>query len=199
MVSIKTIPALIIMTFLCLPIAGCGDSNDKEAPSRIETLENEVADLTGKLDETQRKIEMIENQYQQLASRYANLGEWADHMVTGFGTGIWYIQDTVYPVFVKSMKTDRVEDIIEELNLRFKEDRLPEVLYLDQEGSTVVVGVSDDAQLTRKMGSFGAMSYMNAVVFSLASLKSVTCVQFKFEEGDHASPGTYCRRLAFRE
>jgi hypothetical protein len=53
--------------------------------------------------------------------------------------------------------------------------------------------VDDAAKLTRRMGSFGARSYIRSTLYSLTSLPGVDCVHFHFQEGDHASPGRYCR------
>lgn len=47
--------------------------------------------------------------------------------------------------------------------------------------------------LGEQMGSNGALSYMTAVAYSLVSVKGIDCVFFDIGEGEHASPGKYCK------
>jgi hypothetical protein len=43
------------------------------------------------------------------------------------------------------------------------------------------------------MGSHGATSYINTVIYSITSIKDIDCIWFDFVKGDHAVPGEYCR------
>lgn len=197
MMNIRKI--LFALCCICLSgmLVGCQDTDRKpdEASLKIQSLEEEISTLNSKLQHVNQELEVLGAENQRLNDRYSELGEWANRMVSRFGPGIWYVNDLTYPFFIKPMKSGGIPELIDELNQRFKKAKLPEVIYLGQENHTVLVGVSDDNLLTRKLGSFGATSYMNAVVFTLASVEDVTCVQFKFEEGDHAVPGTYCRNF----
>ncbi|MBU1172511.1 MAG: hypothetical protein KKD44_23380 [Proteobacteria bacterium] len=200
MMNSQKILFVIICFCLWFILAGCGKQKTEEiypmpdeSLSKIKTLENEVETLSSKLKKVNQELQVLGAENERLSGRYSELGEWADRTVSRFGPGIWYMGDLTYPFFIKPVKSGNLTEIINELNQRFRKDKLPEVIFLEKEKNTVIVGVSDDDQLSRKMGSFGATSYMNAVVFSLASPEDVSCVTFKFEEGDHAVPGTYCR------
>jgi hypothetical protein len=43
------------------------------------------------------------------------------------------------------------------------------------------------------MGTTGATAYIEAVTYTLTSLKNIHYVEFDFKEGDHAIPGRYSR------
>lgn len=186
---------MFVLVWACLFIglSGCSRQASKEADIKINALKQKVAELSSQVETLTRDLETLAAENERLSGNYNELGEWADRTVFKYGKGVWYMEDLKYPFFAESMKKASLKDLIDHLNQRFARDKLPEVIYLDKNESTVIVGVSDDNQLARQMGSFGAASYMNTVVFSLASLDDVTCVTFKFEEGDHAVPGTYCR------
>ena len=86
-----------------------------------------------------------------------------------------------------------VEEIIEELNLKFQQDGLPLIKLLKTNENIAYVRIDNAAVLTQQMGTHGSISYMNAVMYSLASIDTIDCVMFDFKEGDHAIPGKYCR------
>lgn len=65
--------------------------------------------------------------------------------------------------------------------------------YQKTAGDTVFVTIPDSEYLTQRMGSTGPASYMTLVVYSLTELPGIHRVNFKFEEGDHATPGIYTR------
>ena len=71
----------------------------------------------------------------------------------------------------------------------------PEVqaVYQKTAGDTIFITIPDSEYLTQRMGSSGPASYMTLVVYSLTELPGIHRVNFKFEEGDHATPGTYTR------
>lgn len=82
---------------------------------------------------------------------------------------------------------------MEELNTSFQKADNPLLIYKRAEEGVVYLGVENAIKLTSMMGSFGAHSYMQSVIFSLTSLEGIKCVDFDFEEGDHAAPGKFCR------
>ncbi len=187
---------LAMLALFVLASTGCRDKETKEARLKIETLEKEVATLSTLLEDANRKMEALGVDGRVTRDNCDEIKIWADSMVKSLGQGIWYPGgETAYPVFVKPVKTGTVEMLIEELNRKFRADKLPEVLYLGMEKGKIQVGVSDDSQLTSGMGSSGAISYMNAVTFTLGSFPGVDQIEFKFEEGDHASPGVYSRKF----
>lgn len=58
---------------------------------------------------------------------------------------------------------------------------------------TVFIRIPDATYLTENMGSTGAMQRMAAYVYNFTELPGIQFVNFDFEEGDHAAPGTYNR------
>ena len=60
------------------------------------------------------------------------------------------------------------------------------------EGETVYIKIFKDDILTQRMGTSGAESYINSILYTLFSVEAVKCIDLDFKEGDHASPGTYC-------
>lgn len=186
---------LVMIVVFVFSFLGCEDKETKEARLKIESLEKEVANLTALLEDANRKMEALGVDGRVTRDNCDEIKIWADSMVKSLGQGIWYPGETVYPVFAKTVKTGNVEMLIEELNRKFRADKLPEVLYLGMENGKIQIGVSNDSQLTSGMGSSGAISYMNAVTFTLGSFPGVEQIEFKFEEGDHAAPGVYTRKF----
>ena len=63
--------------------------------------------------------------------------------------------------------------------------------YVKKSGDTVFVKIPDSDYLTRQMGTLGAHAYMATATYTLTEGKDINYVDFDFEEGDHAAPGTY--------
>ncbi len=60
-------------------------------------------------------------------------------------------------------------------------------------GDTIFVKIPFSTFLTQQMGSSGASTYVASAVYNLTEIPGVRFVNFDFERGDHASPGTYSR------
>ncbi|MBP6416930.1 MAG: hypothetical protein KA330_10770 [Chitinophagaceae bacterium] len=60
-------------------------------------------------------------------------------------------------------------------------------------GDTVYVKIPDAMYLTQQMGSTGPTLYFSEAVYNLTEIPGIRFVNFDFEEGDHASPGTLNR------
>lgn len=58
---------------------------------------------------------------------------------------------------------------------------------------TIYVSIPDSHYLTQNIGSSGAENYLATATFSLTEMKGIKFVNYKFKEGDHASPGVYSR------
>jgi hypothetical protein len=58
---------------------------------------------------------------------------------------------------------------------------------------TVYIKIPEATFLTQQMGSTGSSMYMAGVVYNLTELPGIKYVNFDFEEGDHAAPGTFNR------
>lgn len=58
---------------------------------------------------------------------------------------------------------------------------------------TIYVAIPNSEFLTQRMGSAGAAEYMAVSTYNLTELKNIHFVNYAFEEGDHAAPGTFSR------
>ncbi len=65
--------------------------------------------------------------------------------------------------------------------------------WVKTSNDTVYIKIKDATVLTQQMGSTGATEYMAAVVYNLTELRGMKYVNFDFQEGDHAAPGTFSR------
>jgi hypothetical protein len=69
----------------------------------------------------------------------------------------------------------------------------PKVKLLNVNDQTASVEIINAEYLTQRMGSSGALAYLASVTFTLTENPQIKKVNFIFEEGDHAMPGTYTR------
>jgi len=154
---------------------------------QVQNKENkeDIRKLTRELSDANMKNHLLSNQIEAL-------NEWAKKLTDGYGTGIWITEDAVYPIFAKSMKSADVNDIINELNQIYEKNRLPKVLFQKIKDRKAYVEIENSDQLTQRMGTSGASSYLNEVTFSICSVKDIDCVNIAFMAGDHALPGDYC-------
>ncbi|MFC7525785.1 hypothetical protein ACFQRK_17605 [Parapedobacter sp. GCM10030251] len=58
---------------------------------------------------------------------------------------------------------------------------------------TLYLHIADARYLTQQMGSSGAQMYIMEATYAYTELPSIRVVDFTFEEGDHALPGSYTR------
>jgi hypothetical protein len=58
---------------------------------------------------------------------------------------------------------------------------------------TIFVKIHKSKILTQQMGTTGAEEYLSIATYTLTELSTINFVNFDFELGDHASPGTYSR------
>lgn len=65
--------------------------------------------------------------------------------------------------------------------------------YVKTSGDTIFLKIPDAEYLTQRMGSSGPTMYLAGVVYNFTELPGINYVNFDFEEGDHAQPGTYSR------
>ena len=70
----------------------------------------------------------------------------------------------------------------------------PKVKLMNIKNDAASVEVINADYLTEKMGSSGAQAYLASVTFTLTEDPKIKKVNFFFEEGDHAMPGTYTRK-----
>ena len=58
---------------------------------------------------------------------------------------------------------------------------------------TLFIKIPNPTYLTQQMGSTGPTMFLSAAVYNLTEIPGIRYVNFDFEEGDHASPGTFSR------
>lgn len=84
-----------------------------------------------------------------------------------------------------------VQDMIDALNLKYPQIHLE---WVSQQGNTAIVKIEDADYLTEQSGSAGAQAYLAEATFSITEVQPFTAVDFRFKEGDHASPGIFNRQ-----
>ena len=65
--------------------------------------------------------------------------------------------------------------------------------FIKTSHDTMYVSIPNSEYLTQRIGSTGAENFMATTTFTLTEMKGIKFVNFKFKEGDHASPGVYSR------
>ena len=66
--------------------------------------------------------------------------------------------------------------------------------YIMTSKDTLFVTIEDSTIITQQMGTCGAHAYLIESTFTLTELPNINYVNFNFEGGDHAVPGTYNRK-----
>ncbi len=200
---IKSLMALVLI----LTAVACEKTEQKPvvqqpvAPPEVKHDAEALANANSKIQELTDQIDQLKNENQRLTTKNDLLASQNNHirprlqqLIAGYGTGIWdYAENSDYPVFVKSMKDTGVQEVIAELNGRFQKYNQPKVKFEKKKDGTVFISVDNEDQLDEEMGSNGAIAYMTMVTYSLTSVKGIDCVYFDIGEGEHASPGKYCK------
>ena len=164
-----------------------------EADANIRSARSENERLSVEAEKLRDTIRQLEIKNQLLSRRTGELKEWSGKLAAGYGPGIWYMDESTLPVFVKPIPAGDAAALIGELNKRFEKDNLPKILIRKIENRKAYVGVSDEELLTQRLGSHGAESYLNTATYSLVSIDGIDCVRFEFKGGDHARPGEHCK------
>ncbi len=68
-----------------------------------------------------------------------------------------------------------------------------QLVLIKTSGDTAYLKIPEATFLTQQMGSTGPTLFFANVVFNLTEIPGIKYVSFDFEEGDHASPGTFTR------
>ena len=69
----------------------------------------------------------------------------------------------------------------------------PKLKLIKISGDTVYITVINDFYLTQSMGSTGAEEYIVKSGISLLEIEGINYVDYNFNMGDHAYPGTFSR------
>ena len=110
-------------------------------------------------------------------------------------SSIWvydYMADTIIQLRTVKKEILTSEKLISIINLKYQDKvRLDFVNILHD---TIFVKIDNSEYLTQQMGTAGATVYMISATFTLTELPNIKFVNFDFEVGDHALPGTYGRK-----
>lgn len=202
---IRAIQTLLVL-FIPFVMMSCQNEPSHTQPGPNEIQKNKAIPLEKKLNklkkinlELQNKIEEIELNLDIEQKEKQELQEWSLALVKSFGPSVWYPGEWRYPLPHKRLPKATPLEIIKEINILFEQKGLPQIILNNISEDTIFISISNSEQLTERMGSFGAISYMNSVIYSISSLKEIQCVFFEFEEGSHAFPGKYCLEEPIRD
>ncbi len=99
--------------------------------------------------------------------------------------------DTIVQVSAVNQDTLTSQNIIQRINA--KHQNKVKLDFLKTSHDTVFVSIENSTFLTQQMGSTGSQEFLISATFNLTEMRKINYVNFDFEEGDHAVPGTYCR------
>ena len=192
MLNMKKLP-IYFLYVVCLMIIGFSGCDTKDHSNKLNEANAVISKLTSENKKLQEEnTELIQKQ-ETLLINHEELEKWAKKLVHGYGPGIWYMDESTMPIFIKPIRSGEIKEIVNELNQKFKQDGLPLIALTKTKDSIAYVRIDEYALLTQRMGTHGSTSYINAVTYSLASVNQIDCVWFDFKEGDHAIPGKYCK------
>lgn len=100
-------------------------------------------------------------------------------------TSNFYMKET------NSLKPQTLNQVIDRLN---EQNPNIQIELCKTSNDTAYVKIENSDFLTQQCGTAGADSYLASVVYNLTEFKNIECVNFDFELGDHAVPGTYSRK-----
>lgn len=108
---------------------------------------------------------------------------------------IWYYdynQDTILQVNAVSPDNNpSTSQLINLINKSYQDKVYLE--FVKESNDTLYVKIEDSEHLTQRMGSAGSYEYMIIATFTLTEARTIEYVDFAFDYGDHANPGTYNR------
>lgn len=112
-----------------------------------------------------------------------------------FSNKTWYVEfDTVSLYFTMKFR-DNSKPLTTGQVLVLLNEKYPDIpVELDKISyDTVFVKIDNSSVLTQQSGTAGADAFLATVIYNLSEFRNITCVNFDFEPGDHAVPGTYSR------
>lgn len=182
-----------------LVLAGCNQDRTEKLKAEMDTLSVEVELLkeeNARLEKENKEMnaklssERSDSENTQVLNdeRFA----WESELVRRIGPSIWRVSEFDFPLPEKRLENLTPEALVEHLNKDSRSQDLPEIALVVIREKTAFVKVVDDDHLTQSMGTSGAMGYIRAVAYTLASIKKIDCVEFEFSPGDHAFPAKIC-------
>jgi len=110
-------------------------------------------------------------------------------------SAIWVydvMADSIVKIREVNKDTLTYEKLINVINTGYKNKVLIDFSRISND--TIFISIKKPEYLTQQMGSAGAFEFMIITTFTLTELRGIAYVSFDFQEGDHASPGTYSRK-----
>jgi len=190
---------VICIVWLIL-ITGCDNGEQEELTAALTASGDKVIALKTENQELKKKNHDLSNRLLKTQAEYENAKiqqqqseVWSRELVQIFGPCVWYYSPHDKPFPHERLREASPQQLMAKLNLLFKQSDSPEATLMAVEKGIAHVKIMNATQLTQSMGTEGAASYMNAVIYTLCSVDAVQCVDFDFAAGDHAFPGSYCQ------
>lgn len=184
----------------CLLLFGTGCSDERSLRAEIEAHKRQISELRRQNAELKqqaavpadslvkllREIRRLEAELQQQKKLQPLL---MDNRI-----GLWEADEQAMHIhFAEPVPAREVSDLVAAFNGRYTGSFYPQLRLLSVDGAVARVGVSDDMQLTERMGTAGSGMYIATMTYTLTSLPSVDSVYLDIREGSHAGPGYLSR------
>ncbi|MCP3875512.1 MAG: hypothetical protein GY699_20450, partial [Desulfobacteraceae bacterium] len=121
----------------------------KNGNKRLKKLNHEV----------KKNLQKIKFEYENLKILNTELEKWSGQLVKSYGPCVWYFSEYDRPLPHESMIKPTAQQLVQKLNMLFKESKSPEVILIEIKETTAYIKVSDEEHLTQRMGTSGAASY----------------------------------------
>lgn len=105
------------------------------------------------------------------------------------------LNDTSGRLEMKKVLTGSLDSLSVPAVIRYMNTNYPNVLLKEnrQSHDTLFLDIPEATYLTQQMGSSGPTMYFAEAVYNFTEIPGIRFVDFQFEEGDHAQPGTFGR------
>lgn len=191
---------LLVFTMVCFS-TGCDpaphhlitETQLTEKNRQLEALASKNDELEIKISQLQDTVIELQAELDNLKVKEADLRAWSQQLAESYGPAIWFFSSDERPLPRKTIANATAATLIRELNQLLVQSGMPTVSLIKIEKDTAYVRINDEKKLTQGMGTTGATGYIEAVTYTLTSLKNIHYVDFDFKEGDHAIPGRYSR------
>lgn len=190
---------IVFVTALLACLPGCSQDQGGGRMEELQILQLEKNDLLAQNDALRAnnrrltdELDLLKASCENLALRKEELQRWNRDLVKAYGPSVWKLGVYEYPLPHKFFQKATLEQLLTELNALMHAKGLPEVALKGVRNGTAYVHIPQATILTSQMGTTGAEAYLNAVVYTLCSLKQISCVDFDFHPGEHATPGLRC-------
>ncbi len=187
------------LLWIALLMIGCQNNELNKLKANLRELEinlndanKKIEDLKSLNDNLKKEIEEVTFKHENLLAKKIETDEWIVSLVKEVGPCVWIVSQFEKPVPHDIISSGTAKDLIAKLNIIFRSTNSPEATLLKVENGTAYIKIVEDDKLTQEMGTSGAISYINSIIYTMFSIRNIECIDLDFEEGDHAFPGIYC-------